>query len=72
MSGVIIKPEDIVAAGYCMQGMRRWAEAHGIDHRIDELRAGGITVDFIRALNCPIGNRVCDAAEARASLECGS
>lgn len=72
MSGVVIKPEDIPAAGYCMVGMRRWAQAHGIEHRIDELRAGGITVDFIRALNCPIGNRVCDVAEARAQREAGS
>lgn len=68
MTEVLILPEDIGAAGFCMRGMREWTKTYGVTHLMDDLLKAGVPVSKIRAVNCPLGNKVCDAAEKRHSL----
>jgi hypothetical protein len=60
-------PQDAPAAGMCLAGAREWAKLNGLDFR--QFLKEGTPIEEIRALNCPLGNRVCDAAERRTAAE---
>lgn len=62
-----VKPQDATSIGMCMTGSREWAKLNGLNFR--EFLTEGTPIEAIRALNCPLGNRVCDAAEKRAAAE---
>lgn len=66
-SGIRVYPADAVRAGNCMTGSREWAKAHGLDFRT--FMREGLPVEDLRALECPLADRACDAAEARAASE---
>lgn len=56
-------PVDVVASGSCIAGARQWFEAYGFDFR--NFIREGLAVETLRALDCPLANRACDAAEQR-------
>lgn len=68
-SGIMVYASDAVAGGNCMSGSREWAKAHGLDFRT--FMREGIAIETLRALECPLADRACDAAEARAAREAG-
>lgn len=65
--GIRVYPKDATAAGLCMAGSRAWAAANKLD--FDKFRVEGIPIEQLRELDCPLGNRACEAAEARALKE---
>lgn len=67
MSGVRVMPCDVKAAGYCHQGLREWAKAHNFV--IGRGFIDGVPVEDIRATGCPLGEKICQAAEARVAKE---
>lgn len=60
---IVATMEDLIPAGVCPSGMRRWAEARGWDFR--DLVNGGVKVQELRDTGCPYAARVADAAERR-------
>lgn len=64
---VRVMPRDVAAAGLCLSGARQWATAHGVD--FSTFLKEGLSVDELRAANCPLCNRACDKAEERAAEE---
>lgn len=64
---VLVTPRDVAAAGLCISGARQWATARGVDFAT--FLKEGLSVDELREANCPLCNRACDQAEARAAKE---
>lgn len=63
--GIRVTPKDATSAGVCIAGAKAWARGNRVD--FVQFLTEGIPVEEIRALDCPLGNRVCDAAEKRAA-----
>lgn len=64
---VRVMPRDLPPVGLCLTGARQWATAHGVD--FGTFLKEGLSVEVLRAANCPLCNRACDQAEARAAEE---
>lgn len=59
---MIVRIGDVRAAGYCVQGARRWAESHGIDFK-DFLR-DGIDAEVLRQSGDGLALRLLTQIEA--------
>jgi hypothetical protein len=61
--------EDIEVAGFCPPGVRTWLRLNGASELLPLLFSTGVPVSRIRPFNCPLGNKMCDVAEARVAKE---
>lgn len=62
-NGIRVTPADVTKSGSCMRGARQWFELHGLDY--NGFVKDGLPIEELRAINCPLADRACDAAEAR-------
>lgn len=61
VSAAVVRAKHIRGAQLCMSGARGWFESYGLSWA--DFLENGITVEQLRALNDPLGNRVADFAE---------
>lgn len=61
--------EDIRGAEFCLAGVRTWLNANGVGEMLPLLFTSGIPIPRIRSFDCPLGNKLCDVAEARIAEE---
>lgn len=60
---IVIRMEDVLAAGYCARGVRRWFNDHAIDFR--KFMRSGIPASDLLATGCPQAERVVSSAVRR-------
>lgn len=67
MTEIRVMPADLPTAGLCVTGARTWFANNGLDFK--QFIREGTPVSEMRATGCPLGERACIAAEARAERE---
>jgi hypothetical protein len=65
MTEIRVMPADVVSSGSCMTGARQWFTLNGLGDQFRTFIKEGIPLETVQALNCPIGNRACEAAIKR-------
>lgn len=71
MSGepeVMVRIEDLRAAGICVLGARRWMRENGLDFA-EWLRTDQLSSKIVRRIGSTMAERVCQAAERRVAEE---
>lgn len=63
INGIKVTAADVVASGSCITGARQWFTAQGLDFKA--FMRDGLAIETLRALDCPLASRACDAAEIR-------
>lgn len=58
----IVRITDIVRAGYCPSGARRWFTANGLDFR--DFMKNGIPASVLTATGCAMADRVVELVMA--------
>lgn len=65
MSGLVVTKADVIAAGFCGAGLKRWAELNGFSAR--DLKQG-VPVERVEAVDCALARKVVAAARRRAEI----
>lgn len=60
---MIVRVEDVRAAGLCVAGARTWFRSRGLDFRA--FLRDGMEADALRGMNDPFADRAIAAAEVR-------